>query len=744
MSQPDQIVDTDRIAELEGTVRRLQHAVEELTVLNDISVAAGKGLSVDETLNTVVERALKATGAEQGSLLIAADDDTGGMRTLVRQDDRSTLRQAYHVGLSITGYVLHYSRPLLIEDLANDRRFEPTEEERSSIRSVLCVPAFSRGELVGAMMMINKKGGERFTENDQRMLTVVASLAGELLQNRQLQDEAMRRQEELTLSRVSADKLREINEAKARFFANISHDVRTPLTLMLAPLEELSRSMTTPMERQRYTLVRQNALRLLRMINQLLDVSRVEAGAAALQVSKGDLSQCLRVIIGAFESLARQRSICLESDLPESLEVFFDRDKLEKVMYNLLSNALKFTSRDGAVRVSLRARERRGDEGPPKQVEIVVEDTGTGIPKDEIDKIFDRFYQGKTAQGKDMGGSGVGLALVKEFVELHGGTVSVTSEVGRGSSFLVTLPIDGLRGPETSLAEESHAEAASGVDLTLELAGAERAEGSAGHGSSKVKNGELEHAQLPLLLIVEDNPEMRRYIRGNLETSYRVIEAPDGRQGFELAAEVVPDLVISDVLMPGISGEDLCRKLKDDIRTSHIPLILLTAKAGLEDKLSGLGCGADDYLTKPFVWEELRTRVHNLIEQRRRMRERFSKRVIFEPGQLDIPSRDEAFLIRVHEIVEASLGDEGFTVDELARGVSLSYSQLHRKIQSLTGQPPTHYIRSIRLRRALEMLKRNAGTVSEIAFSVGFNSPAYFTKCFHQLFGILPSELRES
>ncbi|MCK5572228.1 MAG: response regulator, partial [Bacteroidetes bacterium] len=589
--------------------------------------------------------------------------------------------------------------------------------------------------------MINKRGGERFTENDQSMLTVVASLAGELLQNRQLQDDALRRQEELTLSKVSADKLREINETKSRFFSNISHDVRTPLALMLAPLEELAGSMKSPDEKQRYGLVRQNALRLLRMINQLLDVSRVEAGAAALHVSQGDLARSIRAMIGAFESLARQKGIRLECNVPETLEAFFDHDKLEKVMYNLLSNALKFTPSGGTVSVSSTVRQWPDSESLPDQVEIVVQDTGIGIPKDELDKIFDRFYQGKTAGGKEPGGSGIGLALVKEYVELHGGTVSVTSEQGKGSRFVVTLPIEREHFPESALADDATDRASSGVDLTLELSAVEPDIQNAAHVSSKEDAGEAQRAKLPLLLIVEDNTDMRTYIRDNLEKSYRIFEAPDGRQGFELAAETVPDLIISDIVMPGISGEDLCRKLKDDVRTSHIPVILLTARAGLEDKLAGLECGADDYLTKPFVWEELKTRVANLIDQRRRLRERFSKKVIFEPGELDIPSRDEAFLIHVHEIVEASLGDESFTVEDLARGVSLSYSQLHRKIQSLTGQPPTHYIRSLRLRRALEMLKRNAGTVSEIAFSVGFTSPAYFTKCFHELFGILPSQV---
>jgi signal transduction histidine kinase/AraC-like DNA-binding protein/ActR/RegA family two-component response regulator len=741
MPQQEPSVYIERVRDLETEVRRLQNAVEELTVLNDISVAAGKGLSVDETLNTVVEKARKAVGAEQGSLLIATGDGVGPMKTLIRQDERTTLRQAYHVGVSITGYVLHKAESLLIQDLSSDERFEPTDEELASIRSILCVPVFSRGLLNGAMMMVNKREGGCFTQDDLRMLTVVAGLAGELLQNRQLQDEALRRQEELTLSRVKEEKQREINETKTRFFSNISHDVRTPLTLMLAPLEELASSISTPGEKKRLDMVRHNALRLLRMINQLLDVSKVEAGAETLHASKGDLARCFRTIVAAFESLARQRGIGLECETPEALEASFDRDKLEKVVYNLVSNALTFTPPGGTVSIRLKLRESPGHEPLPDQAEIVVEDTGIGIPEEERERIFDRFFQGQTAEGRDRGGSGIGLALVKEYVELHGGTVSVTSDEGKGSTFVVRLPRFSAQCAEKSADDGSTEEGPPAVSHILDGEAEDPDKSGQAEPTSRAGHEGRGRTGLPLVLVVEDNPDMRVYLREHLEHSYRVLEAPDGRQGLELATEIVPDVVISDVLMPEVSGDDLCRRLKDDIRTSHIPVILLTAKAGLEDKLSGLESGADEYLAKPFVWEELKTRVGNLIEQRRRLRERFSRRVVFQPGELEIPSRDEAFLLRVHEIVEANLGDESFGVDDLARGVSLSYSQLHRKIQALTGQPPTHYVRNIRLRRALEMLKRNAGTVSEIAFSVGFTSPAYFTKCFHRLFGMLPSEV---
>jgi signal transduction histidine kinase/AraC-like DNA-binding protein len=574
------------------------------------------------------------------------------------------------------------------------------------------------------MMMTNKTGTESFTEDDQKMLTVVASLAGQLLVNRQLQDEAVRRREELTRAQLESEKLKEVNDTKSRFFSNVSHDVRTPLSLILAPLEELEESASSQEERDRIGIVRRNARHLLRLINQLLDVSRAEAGSLQLHITRGDVAQCVRAVVSSCEPLAQKKRIDLRYDAPESLEAGFDQDKMEKIIYNLLSNALKFTPSGGSVHLTL-APHQEGD----GWVEICVEDTGRGIPEEELSKVFLRFYQARGSIESSGEGSGIGLALVKEFVELHGGSVSVTSAVGKGSRFLVSLPAD-LKGLPEGVYESVFLPT-TGVD--------ESAEPTHDRSGSQEKQ-----SPLPLVLIVEDHAEMRSYIRDNLKGSYRVIEAQDGEQGVELALEAGPDLVISDVMMPGLSGTDLCLRLKEDLRTSHIPIILLTAKAEPEERLHGLESGADDYLTKPFSWQELKTRVANLLELRQRLREKFKKMVLVRPGELDIPSADEAFLLRVYEIIEARLGDETFDVDELARGVSLSYSQLQRKIRALTGLPPTHYIRSIRLQRGREMLSKNAGTVSEIAYSVGFGSPAYFTRCFHAQYGIPPSQLRRS
>jgi len=729
----------DRIAGLEKEVSRLRAAVEELTVLNDIALGAGAKVSVDETLDMVVEKAIAALDAEQGSLLISTGAKDTGMKTLIRQGARSSLREAYHVGIEITGYVLRHLEPLLIEDLSRDERFEPTEEERSSIHSVLCVPVFSRARLVGAMMMTNKIGAKCFTEDDQKMLTVVASLAGQLLVNRTLQDETIRHREELALARVNAEKLQEINEAKSRFFSNVSHDLRTPLSLILAPLEELAGTASSDEERKRLGMIRRNARQLLRMITQLLDVSRVEAGSVQVHASKGNVGRCLRTVVSSFGPLARQKEIRLNCEVPDGIQACYDQEILEKVIYNLVSNALKFTHTGGAVNVTL-TRHKQQD-GVPARVEIAVEDTGIGIPEEDLCCIFERYHQARNSREGDEGGSGIGLALVKEYAELHGGKVTVSSRLGEGSRFLVTLPADCGDLPEGAVVAPDEPCVSSGGD---EFSDTMVEKEDPGATSEIVWREQVETNILPLLLVVEDHAETRTYIRDTLKGSYRVIEAQDGVQGVELAVEAGPDLVISDVLMPGLSGTDLCLKLKQDVRTSHIPIILLTAKADPESKVQGLQCGADDYVAKPFSWQEMKSRVANLLEVRRRLREKFSKRVIFEPGELDIPSADEAFLRRVHETINSHLGDENFDVDELAREVSLSYSQLQRKIRALTGQPPTHYIRKMRLHHGREMLLRNAGTVSEIAYSVGFNSPAYFTRCFHSQYGIPPSEVRRT
>jgi signal transduction histidine kinase/AraC-like DNA-binding protein len=735
MAEADPTADAERIGELEQELSRLRAAVGELSVVKEIALAAGLKPSVDETLAEIVERSIKALHAEQGSLLIATGEPDGGMKTLIRQDARSSLRETYHVGIEITGYVLRYAKPLLIEDLASDERFTPSEEEILSIRTALSVPVFSQGTLVGALLMVNKTDGAHFADDDQKMLTVIASLAGQLLVTRTLQDEAQRTQLELALAQAHAEKLREISEAKARFFSNISHDVRTPLTLILAPLEDLAGTVSSQEGRRRIEMIRKNALHLLRMINQLLDASRAEAGQLQLHLSGGDAMRTLRAIVSSLEPMAEQRGVHLECGGPENAPAFFDQEKLEQVIYNLVSNALKFTPPGGRVTITLDRREDLdGDWG---SLAIVVEDTGIGIPPEDIGRIFLRYHQAGNVQPGAEGGSGIGLSLVKEYVELHGGKVSVTSDLGKGSRFVVMLPTqrDDVRPDVPPTQNPAHI-------MQSEHPRADREALSTGAETMTSTHPGAERDPLPLLLIVEDNADMRSYLRNNLTESYRVIEAQDGTQGEVLALEAGPDVIISDVMMPGRSGTELCRRLRSDVRTSHIPIILLTAKADPESKLHGLDCGADDYLTKPFSWQELNTRLANLLTIRRHLRERFGTPVTIEPSSLDISSTDAEFLRSVHEAIDTNLGDENFGVEDLAREVAMSYSHLHRKLHALTGIPPAQYVRRMRLQRALGMLRRNAGTVAEIAYSVGFNSPAYFTKCFHEHYGAPPSAMK--
>jgi DNA-binding response OmpR family regulator len=367
-------------------------------------------------------------------------------------------------------------------------------------------------------------------------------------------------------------------------------------------------------------------------------------------------------------------------------------------------------------------------------VEIIVRDTGIGIPEGELPHIFDRFYQVDGSQTREQEGTGIGLALTKELVELHNGTITVRSAVGKGTEFLVRFPTGSahLRADEIKVAQPVIGERA--------LAPLE-SPGHAPSGNAGVQTPDGTH---PIVLVVEDNIDVRAYIRQYLVQSYQVLEAQDGREGVEKATEAIPDLIISDVMMPKMDGYELCRTLKLDEKTSHVPIILLTAKAGQENKIEGLETGADDYITKPFDAKELLVRVKNLIDLRRKLRERFSVGQVLKPGEIAVTSIDDAFLKKVMGIVEARLGEEGFSVEDLALEAGMSRSQLHRKMTALTGQSPSEFVRYMRLHRAMALLKKNAGTVSEIAYTVGFSGVSYFTKCFREQFGLLPSDVKQS
>lgn len=534
-----------------------------------------------------------------------------------------------------------------------------------------------------------------------------------------------------------AEHLIELDNLKTRFFTNISHEFRTPITLILGPLKKLYNRAREGEEKEELGTMLRNSERLHRLINQLLDLSKIEAGKMQLHATPVDLVEFLREIAASYESLAIDRKIkYLFYPESETMIAYIDIEKMEKVVHNLLSNAFKFTKSGGEVILNLRAGR--------DHCLITVKDTGIGIPSDQIDKVFDRFYQVDSSQTRGYEGSGLGMALAKELVDLHHGTISVRSTEGKGSTFTVSLPMD--------LPTQKRLQAA-GNHLGSEGIGEE-----ASYRSERVllsdivtpaENGEQATrapapSDHPVILIVEDNPDMRAYIRKTLSEQFRIMEAGNGKTGARLAEEILPDLIISDIMMPEMDGYKLCSVIKSNEITSHIPVILLTAKADRESKLSGLETGADDYLSKPFDADELRLIARNRIEERKKMRERFSREITLEPKQITITSLDEKFLIKVLSIIEVHMDDEHFSIEELSREAGFSNMHFYRKIKALSGQTPSQFLRTIRLKRAAEMLGKHSDNVTQIAYSVGFSSLSYFNKCFKEQFGVTPGAFKQA
>ncbi|MCC6459059.1 MAG: response regulator [Saprospiraceae bacterium] len=527
----------------------------------------------------------------------------------------------------------------------------------------------------------------------------------------------------LSLQQAEAEKLRELDRIKTAFFTNISHEFRTPLTLISGPVSQwLSNphpdgQLAVPLAEAQ--LLRRNANRLLELVNQLLDLSKLESGRMQLAVGRDDLGRALRVLAHTFDSLAEANGIDFQVEAPESpLEAWFDRDKLEKIISNLLSNAFKHTPTGGTIHFSARVEQQT--------LLCSVADTGPGIAPDDADKIFERFYQVEGASDK---GTGIGLALVKELVALHRGEIAVESRPGQGARFILHLPVGEAQfGPAEKTTQPVPVAAPPRQPVPAEP-------------TASAAAAPPESAEQPLCLIVEDHRDVQEFIRDQLAGAYRILLAPNGREGFQLATEHIPDLVVSDVMMPEMDGNELCRLLKTDERTSHIPVILLTAKADQDSRLSGLETGADDYLTKPFDARELRTRAQNLVDGRRRLREQFRRDVWLQPKAIALSSADDRFLQRLTDILEERLADEQLNVEDLAHRIGLSRSQLHRKLTALTDQAPVEFIRMFRLKRAKDMLEARTGNVSEVCYDVGFSSPAYFAKAFKDAFGISPSEL---
>jgi len=517
---------------------------------------------------------------------------------------------------------------------------------------------------------------------------------------------------------VRASELATLDEAKSKFFTSISHEFRTPLTLIIGPLEVLADKTDDEKIRADYAMMLRQARRLSGLINQLLELSKLQMGMMELKAEHGNFSSFMRSIVSSFKFLADDLSVQLTLvEECKELQFPFDADKAEKIVTNLLSNALKFTPAGGKVTVILNKPLNTGG------IEIKVCDTGKGIESSKLKYIFDPFYQADdNIHGIE--GSGIGLSLVKELVELHRGSIVCTSEPGKGTTFSIYLPVNDQ--PDITDTETRHMAIAG--DLP-------------GHQSNTTP---LSPPGRSMILIAEDNADMRHFIVSNLPAGYTVIETCNGAECFEKAIELSPDLIISDVMMPVMDGLELTAKVKGDESTSHIPIILLTAKASPESKVEGLLSKADDYITKPFSIAELKVRIENILTSRQRLKEKFSRNITVNPSEITTTSLDEKFLREALQVVENNMDKTEFEAEDFCRQIGMSRAHVHRKLKSLTDQSATQFIRIIRLKRARQLIQQRSGSISEIAYQTGFSSLSYFSKCFKETHGILPSEVAES
>ena len=534
---------------------------------------------------------------------------------------------------------------------------------------------------------------------------------------------------ELRLQEFESQKLKEIETMKSRFFANLSHEFRTPLMLIKGPAEQLLNNHPDSNSREQLKMITRNTENLKNLIDQLLELSQLEAASIPLKAKKGNLISLLRGLTLSFESLAKEKSILLKFESAEdSLIAWVDRDKLEKIMNNLLSNAFKFTKEGGTVSVTV---ERKTD-AKNETALIIISDTGIGIPKNKLEKIFDRFYQADDLTRKNFGGSGIGLALVKELVELHKWNISVTSKENVGTEFQLIIPVVGYLHKNVN-SDDNLATENTSIDKKI-LSSSESLE-----EKNEVTNLSAEKSSI---LIVDDSDDVRIYLSGLLNSDYNITEARNGREGINLASEKSPDLIISDIMMPEMDGIEFCKKIKTDFQTSHIPLILLTARVSDKSKYEGLETGADDYLTKPFDSKELLIRVKNLLEQRKRLKEKFGKDLNVNPSLITQNPVDKEFLEKTFSIAEKNLDNPDFDAESFAKELFMSLSQLRRKLKAVTGQAPGELLRTYKLKRAAQMILEKRLSITQISLEVGFNSSSHFTKAFREQFNCLPSDFK--
>ncbi len=526
---------------------------------------------------------------------------------------------------------------------------------------------------------------------------------------------------DLKMEKINAEKAKEISTMKLNFFTNVSHEFKTPLTLIIGPIDRLLQDDSNPAQKKYYyELIQRNSQRLLKLINEVLDLNKMDATDLPIYKKNADVIPFIKNIATTFEYISEQKKIQLviRSNM-EQLHFAFDPEKLEKVLVNLLSNSFKFTKAHGTIEIAIGTKEISGS----TFVVISVKDNGFGIEEKDLPHIFKRFYKSgnKTANAE---GTGIGLAFVKELVELHNGKIEVESKPGKGATFHIYLPL--TKEPEKTI-PALHENISVAQEMNYEEELAEQEEG----------NGKLK------ILLIEDNEDVRTFLKTELIGEYNIEEAADGKEGLEKAFQTLPDMIISDVMMPEMDGTEVCKLLKTDIRTSHIPVILLTAKSSTENQVKGFETGADAYVTKPYNFSVLQLQIRNILSYRETLRKKISVDAMINVKEITVTNTDEKLMLKAIQIIEKNIADTEFNVNKFATEIGIGRTLFYAKIKNITGQTVNDFIQTIRLKHAANMLVKSELTISEIAYSVGFNTPKYFSKCFKDTFGIHPSQYRD-
>ncbi|WP_271770169.1 hybrid sensor histidine kinase/response regulator transcription factor [Aquimarina algiphila] len=516
-------------------------------------------------------------------------------------------------------------------------------------------------------------------------------------------------------------KLKKLDKAKSHFFSNISHELRTPLTLISGPIQnKLDDKNLTDKDRSDFELVLNNSNRISELVNQLLDISKIEAGSMTLSLQKVHPMQQINAIIKDFEYATSLKNINFLTYINNHEEEgWLDRDAVHKIITNLVSNAIKYTPENGSIIFNAHIKKHK--------LFIDIKNTGDGLTKEQRQLVFKRFYQTHSEQS----GSGVGLALVNELIKLHEGNITVDSRLNEWTSFNLSISLDKKSIKNAKVIEDN-----TNIDNTSPYQNHYEVTNT----SSNKTDTDHTNEELPIALIVEDNKDLNHLLQENFKNHYKVISAQDGLEGYELALQYIPDIIISDIMMPKKDGIELTNELKNDERTSHIPIILLTAKAGEENELSGLQIGADEYITKPFNQKILTTKASNLITIRKKLQLRYSQEVILTPKDIAITPIDENFLNKVQKVLDKQLIESSFSVEEFSKAIGMSRMQLHRKLKALTGLTSSEFVRSQRLKLAAQLLQSSDTNISQVGYAVGFNDHSYFTKCFKEMYACTPTE----